>query len=276
MQELKKGVFAGWLEGTLNFAPTYKYEINSEKYYGEDPKAGKRKPAWYAWFSGSLVLLSCLLIFPSTYIFANVLEMCWFWYFFIVLHLGSSDLSIYASNSVCLLVSAISVLATNLKIKIEAFNLEVELIYVIHVKWFGNLYHKEYISLKFCNFSVRLNESYYFFWHLLCFNWYNCTLSGLDYSLSLSLRLYDSWSWWFVFWISQDHQCLRFIRILPLDVCLNPCIVLLEYEQDRCLDTIRTWTPAPQYSPTKTLLIPYTVTSHSLHKYPIAAAMLTN
>lgn len=48
VQELKKGAFVGWLEGTLNFAPTYKYEINSEKYYGEDPKAGKRRPAWYA------------------------------------------------------------------------------------------------------------------------------------------------------------------------------------------------------------------------------------
>ncbi|KAK4253060.1 hypothetical protein QN277_010885 [Acacia crassicarpa] len=46
VQELKQGAFVGWLEGTLNFAPTYKYEINSEKYYGEDPKAGKRRPAW--------------------------------------------------------------------------------------------------------------------------------------------------------------------------------------------------------------------------------------
>ncbi|KAF7812461.1 type IV inositol polyphosphate 5-phosphatase 3 [Senna tora] len=46
VQQLKKGAFAGWLEGTLNFPPTYKYEINSEKYYGEEPKAGKRRPAW--------------------------------------------------------------------------------------------------------------------------------------------------------------------------------------------------------------------------------------
>ncbi|XP_054785557.1 type IV inositol polyphosphate 5-phosphatase 3 isoform X2 [Prosopis cineraria] len=46
VQELKKGAFVGWLEGTLNFAPTYKYEINSEKYRGEDPKTGKRRPAW--------------------------------------------------------------------------------------------------------------------------------------------------------------------------------------------------------------------------------------
>ncbi|KAL1165469.1 hypothetical protein V6Z11_A06G131200 [Gossypium hirsutum] len=38
--------FDGWSEGALNFAPTYKYELNSEKYYGEDPKAGRRTPAW--------------------------------------------------------------------------------------------------------------------------------------------------------------------------------------------------------------------------------------
>lgn len=47
VRELKKGrAFDGWSEGTLNFPPTYKYEINSEKYYGEDPKAGRRTPAW--------------------------------------------------------------------------------------------------------------------------------------------------------------------------------------------------------------------------------------
>ncbi|KAL1357783.1 hypothetical protein HN51_009653 [Arachis hypogaea] len=46
-QELKNGgVFDGWSEGTLNFPPTYKYEVNSDKYYGEDPKVGKRSPAW--------------------------------------------------------------------------------------------------------------------------------------------------------------------------------------------------------------------------------------
>ncbi|MED6132653.1 Type I inositol 1,4,5-trisphosphate 5-phosphatase [Stylosanthes scabra] len=47
MQELKNGgVFDGWSEGALNFPPTYKYEVNSDKYYGEDPKVGKRSPAW--------------------------------------------------------------------------------------------------------------------------------------------------------------------------------------------------------------------------------------
>ncbi|KAH6786630.1 DNAse I-like superfamily protein [Perilla frutescens var. hirtella] len=46
-RELKKGrAFDGWSEGTLSFAPTYKYELNSETYYGEDPKAGRRTPAW--------------------------------------------------------------------------------------------------------------------------------------------------------------------------------------------------------------------------------------
>ncbi|XP_068502558.1 type IV inositol polyphosphate 5-phosphatase 3-like isoform X2 [Phaseolus vulgaris] len=46
MRELKNGVFGGWSEGILNFPPTYKYEVNSDKYYGEDPKVGKRSPAW--------------------------------------------------------------------------------------------------------------------------------------------------------------------------------------------------------------------------------------
>ncbi|PON96275.1 Deoxyribonuclease I [Trema orientale] len=47
VRELRKGrVFDGWSEGTLNFPPTYKYEINSEKYSGEDPRAVRRTPAW--------------------------------------------------------------------------------------------------------------------------------------------------------------------------------------------------------------------------------------
>ncbi|XP_024976397.1 type IV inositol polyphosphate 5-phosphatase 3-like isoform X1 [Cynara cardunculus var. scolymus] len=45
--QLRKGcAFDGWTEGTLNFPPTYKYEPNSDKYYGEDPKVGRRTPAW--------------------------------------------------------------------------------------------------------------------------------------------------------------------------------------------------------------------------------------
>ncbi|XP_024163136.1 type IV inositol polyphosphate 5-phosphatase 3 isoform X1 [Rosa chinensis] len=46
-RQLKKGrAFDGWSEGVLNFPPTYKYEMNSDKYYGEDPKGGRRTPAW--------------------------------------------------------------------------------------------------------------------------------------------------------------------------------------------------------------------------------------
>ncbi|XP_027092324.1 type IV inositol polyphosphate 5-phosphatase 3 isoform X2 [Coffea eugenioides] len=46
IKELRKGrAFDGWSEGILTFAPTYKYEINSEKYIGDDPK-GRRTPAW--------------------------------------------------------------------------------------------------------------------------------------------------------------------------------------------------------------------------------------
>ncbi|KAI3686042.1 hypothetical protein L1987_79712 [Smallanthus sonchifolius] len=45
--QLKKGgAFDGWTEGDLTFPPTYKYEPNSDKYYGEDPKVGRRTPAW--------------------------------------------------------------------------------------------------------------------------------------------------------------------------------------------------------------------------------------
>ncbi|KAK4383388.1 Type IV inositol polyphosphate 5-phosphatase 3 [Sesamum angolense] len=47
IKELKKGrTFDGWSEGILSFAPTYKYELNSESYYGENPKGGRRTPAW--------------------------------------------------------------------------------------------------------------------------------------------------------------------------------------------------------------------------------------
>lgn len=48
-KELRSGrVFDGWKEGVINFAPTYKYEFNSDRYVGEDPKEGekKRSPAW--------------------------------------------------------------------------------------------------------------------------------------------------------------------------------------------------------------------------------------
>ncbi|KAJ7003551.1 type I inositol polyphosphate 5-phosphatase 2-like [Populus alba x Populus x berolinensis] len=48
-RELSSGrVFEGWKEGAINFPPTYKYEINSDTYVGENPKEGekKRSPAW--------------------------------------------------------------------------------------------------------------------------------------------------------------------------------------------------------------------------------------
>ncbi|KAJ8552693.1 hypothetical protein K7X08_020086 [Anisodus acutangulus] len=49
VKELRCGhVFAGWKEGVINFAPTYKYEINTDRYVGETPREGekKRSPAW--------------------------------------------------------------------------------------------------------------------------------------------------------------------------------------------------------------------------------------
>ncbi|KAL7166912.1 hypothetical protein ACSBR2_037555 [Camellia fascicularis] len=48
-KELRRGrVFDGWKEGSLTFPPTYKYEINSDRYAGENAKEAekKRSPAW--------------------------------------------------------------------------------------------------------------------------------------------------------------------------------------------------------------------------------------
>lgn len=48
-KELRSGhVFEGWKEGPITFPPTYKYEINSDRYVGENPKEGekRRSPAW--------------------------------------------------------------------------------------------------------------------------------------------------------------------------------------------------------------------------------------
>ncbi|XP_039058582.1 type I inositol polyphosphate 5-phosphatase 2-like isoform X1 [Hibiscus syriacus] len=47
--ELSSGhVFDGWKEGVINFPPTYKYEMDSDRYVGEIPREGekKRSPAW--------------------------------------------------------------------------------------------------------------------------------------------------------------------------------------------------------------------------------------
>ncbi|KAJ6816542.1 type IV inositol polyphosphate 5-phosphatase 3-like isoform X2 [Iris pallida] len=38
--------FDGWSEGPIKFPPTYKYDLNSDKYTGEDLKGGRRTPAW--------------------------------------------------------------------------------------------------------------------------------------------------------------------------------------------------------------------------------------
>ncbi|CAN6455952.1 unnamed protein product [Victoria cruziana] len=47
IKELRKGrAFDGWKEGCLDFPPTYKYEPNSENYTPEEPKSGRRTPAW--------------------------------------------------------------------------------------------------------------------------------------------------------------------------------------------------------------------------------------
>lgn len=49
VQEIRSGhVFDGWKEGEIKFPPTYKYEMNSDRYIGENPKEGekKRSPAW--------------------------------------------------------------------------------------------------------------------------------------------------------------------------------------------------------------------------------------
>ncbi|KAF3588437.1 hypothetical protein F2Q69_00030120 [Brassica cretica] len=60
--EMRKGnVFEGWSEGVLCFPPTYKYEIDSENYIGDDPESGKRTPAWcdrIIWKGKGMKLLS--------------------------------------------------------------------------------------------------------------------------------------------------------------------------------------------------------------------------
>lgn len=46
-RELRKGrAFDGWIEGVISFPPTYKYKFNSEKYVSDEPKSGRRTPAW--------------------------------------------------------------------------------------------------------------------------------------------------------------------------------------------------------------------------------------
>ncbi|WZY82771.1 hypothetical protein YC2023_029155 [Brassica napus] len=61
-REMRQGrVFEGWSEGNLDFSPTYKYEIDSEIYRGNDPKSGKRTPAWcdrIIWYGKGMKLMS--------------------------------------------------------------------------------------------------------------------------------------------------------------------------------------------------------------------------
>jgi type I inositol polyphosphate 5-phosphatase IP5P1/2 len=45
---LRKGcTFDGWFEGVISFAPTYKYEFDSENYVSDESESGRRTPAWY-------------------------------------------------------------------------------------------------------------------------------------------------------------------------------------------------------------------------------------
>ncbi|KAI9178532.1 hypothetical protein LWI28_027592 [Acer negundo] len=64
IKEIRSGhVFDGWKEGIINFPPTYKFEINSDRYVGENPKEGekRRSPAWcdrILWFGKRIRQLS--------------------------------------------------------------------------------------------------------------------------------------------------------------------------------------------------------------------------
>jgi len=61
--ERESGVFRGWNEGKILFAPTYKYSWNSDNYAGEDvtSKKKRRTPAWcdrILWYGEGIVQLS--------------------------------------------------------------------------------------------------------------------------------------------------------------------------------------------------------------------------
>ncbi|KAK3118291.1 hypothetical protein QOZ80_9BG0696790 [Eleusine coracana subsp. coracana] len=61
--ERENGVFRGWNEGKIFFAPTYKYSWNSDSYAGEDvtSKKKRRTPAWcdrILWHGEGIVQLS--------------------------------------------------------------------------------------------------------------------------------------------------------------------------------------------------------------------------
>ena len=49
MEHTEGHVFQGWLEGAIEFPPTYKYCLDSEEYIGCDQQQmskKKRAPAW--------------------------------------------------------------------------------------------------------------------------------------------------------------------------------------------------------------------------------------
>ncbi|CAN6362125.1 unnamed protein product [Urochloa humidicola] len=61
--ERESGVFRGWNEGKIFFAPTYKYSWNSDNYAGENvtSKKKRRTPAWcdrILWYGDGIVQLS--------------------------------------------------------------------------------------------------------------------------------------------------------------------------------------------------------------------------
>lgn len=62
--ERESGVFRGWNEGNIFFAPTYKYSWNSNSYAGEDATSKKKRtPAWcdrILWHGEGIVQLSCI------------------------------------------------------------------------------------------------------------------------------------------------------------------------------------------------------------------------
>ncbi|XP_021832928.1 type I inositol polyphosphate 5-phosphatase 2-like, partial [Prunus avium] len=57
-KELRSGhVFEGWKEGVINFPPTYKYEINSDRYFGENPKEGEKKRSPACQYRGEVITM---------------------------------------------------------------------------------------------------------------------------------------------------------------------------------------------------------------------------
>jgi len=68
-EQQQGGVFHGWKEGDIDFAPTYKYSVELDNSYTGDkhnssiPNTGekRRTPAWYIHHSNFL-LIECLVL----------------------------------------------------------------------------------------------------------------------------------------------------------------------------------------------------------------------